>query len=226
MAPLRTLFTSLLFLGAAHAHFSLEIPTSLEGDDMDDRLQPNAPCGGGNADLSTATTTDFHVDGDAILTLLGHPQATWLYRATLDPKAEGNWTQLFPIITQSGRGALCEPQVTAPQEWVGKKGFIGIACDAPDGMLFQCAAVNFVAGSRSTPEACANASSVSVYFDENPNLSALLDSSDSTSSTPTAPAATPSSSDNAAASLVPGAGLPIAGLAVSTFMLLVGAALL
>src|SRR5690606_6068030 len=67
----------------------------------------------------------------------GHPQATFLIRATLDPKAEGNWTQLFPIITQSGRGAMCEPTVTAPKEWVGQKGFIGIACDAPDGMLFQ-----------------------------------------------------------------------------------------
>jgi hypothetical protein len=137
MAPIGTLLASLLFLGAAHAHFELVLPPPLEGDRMDDRLQPNPPCGGGNADLSSATTTDFHVDGDAVALLLGHPQASFLIRATLDSKAQGNWTQLFPIFTQSGRGAMCEPQVTAPKEWVGKKGFIGIACDAPDGMLYQ-----------------------------------------------------------------------------------------
>ncbi|KAL2270587.1 hypothetical protein VTJ83DRAFT_2771 [Remersonia thermophila] len=223
MAPLRSLIASLLFLGAAHAHFSLEIPTSLEGDTMDDRLQPNPPCGGGNADLSIAATTDFHVDGDAILTILGHPQATWLYRATLDPKGQGNWTQLFPIITQSGRGKLCEPQVTAPREWVGKKGFIGIACDAPDGLLFQCAAVNFVAGSRSAPEACTNATSVSVFFDDSPDLAALLGS---TSATPTAPAPTASSSENAAAASIPQGSLPALGLAFNALLLLAGAALL
>jgi hypothetical protein len=137
MAPLRSLLAAGLLFVAAHAHFELVQPTSLEGDKMNENLEGNAPCGGGVADLSQNTATDFHVDGDAVAVELGHPQANWLIRATLDSRAAGNWTQLFPIVSQSGRGDFCQPAVTAPKEWVGKKGIISVACDAPDGLLFQ-----------------------------------------------------------------------------------------
>jgi hypothetical protein len=138
MATIRSLAAAaLLFLSTANAHFELLKPTPLEGDNMNEDLEGNAPCGGGVADLSKNTATDFHVDGDSVAVLLAHPQADFLFRATLDSNAAGNWTQLFPIFTQSGRGNLCEPSVTAPKEWVGKKGIIGVACNAPDGFLFQ-----------------------------------------------------------------------------------------
>ena len=138
MAPIRSIVAAtLLFLSAANAHFELLKPTPLEGDNMNEDLEPNAPCGGGSADLSKNTATDFHVDGDSVTVLLAHPQADYLFRATLDTHAAGNWTQLWPIFTQSGRGNFCEPAVTAPKEWAGKKGFVGIACNAPDGILYQ-----------------------------------------------------------------------------------------
>lgn len=145
MAPLRSLAASaLLFLSAANAHFNLNLPASLEGNSFDEEKEPNAPCGGGNPDISSNTATDFHVDGDAVAVKLGHPQANFLIRATLDPHAAGNWTQLFPIVQQSGLGSFCEKSVTAPKEWVGKKGFISVVCDAPDGLLWQ---VSDLAGS-------------------------------------------------------------------------------
>jgi hypothetical protein len=137
MAPIRSLAAATLLLSAANAHFALVAPTPLEGDNMNEDLQPNGPCGGGVPNLDQNTATDFHVGGDAVALMLGHPQANFLIRATLDSGAQGNWTQLFPIFMQSGRGNLCEPAVTAPEEWAGKKGIIGIACAAPDGMLFQ-----------------------------------------------------------------------------------------
>jgi len=137
---LRTLLTaSALFLSSAHAHFSLTTPVSLEGDEMDEKLQTSAPCGGGTTDITKATFfTDFHVDGSPVGWLLGHPQANFLIRATTDEDAsKANWTQLFPVVQQSGFGKFCEPVVTAPEEWVGKKGFVGVVANAPDGMLYQ-----------------------------------------------------------------------------------------
>jgi hypothetical protein len=143
MAPIRSLAAAALLLSAANAHFSLVAPAPLEGDSMNEDLQPNGPCGGGVPNLDENTATDFHVGGDAVALLLGHPQASFLVRATLDPGAQGNWTQLFPVFMQSGRGSFCEPAVTAPEEWAGQKGIIGIACAAPDGMLFQVGSSGF-----------------------------------------------------------------------------------
>jgi hypothetical protein len=137
MALRSLIAAALLFLSAANAHFQLVKPTPLEGDNFNEELEGNAPCGGGVADLSKATTTDFHVDGEAVAVVLGHPQANWLIRATLDSKAASNWTQLFPIVQQSGQGSFCEPSVSVPKEWAGKKGFIGLAAKAVDGILYQ-----------------------------------------------------------------------------------------
>jgi len=233
MAPIRSIVAAtLLFLSAANAHFELLKPTPLEGDNMNEDLEPNAPCGGGSADLSKNTATDFHVDGDSVTVLLAHPQADYLFRATLDTHAAGNWTQLWPIFTHSGRGNFCEPAVTAPKEWAGKKGFVGIACNAPDGILYQCAAVNFVSGANTSPGSCTNGTSVSASFNTVPALSSLVGSSNSTSTTPSPSSATSakpsaSSSGSSAASLLArGGGLPIGSLAASAAMVLVGASLL
>ncbi|KAK4135233.1 hypothetical protein BT67DRAFT_440907 [Trichocladium antarcticum] len=221
MAPLRSVIAaSLLFLSAVSGHFELVTPPSLEGDSMNESKEGTAPCGGGTPDL--AKTTDFHVGGDAVAVILGHPQSYWLIRATLDTKAAGNWTQLFPIVKQSGRGNLCEPDVTAPKEWVGKKGFIGLASKATDGVLYQCAAVNFVSGANTAlnTATCNNGSSVSASFEDDADLKALIGGSGSTTSP--GPAA---SSPNAAPSVL-GGGLPIGSVAATAFFLLVGAALL
>ncbi|KAK4118412.1 hypothetical protein N657DRAFT_545880, partial [Parathielavia appendiculata] len=198
MAPVRSLLIAALLSATAQAHFELIQPTSLEGDSFNENLEANAPCGGGVADLSKNTATDFHVDGDAVGLLLGHAQANWLIRATLDERAGGNWTQLFPIVTQSGRGNFCEPSVTAPKEWVGKKGIIGIACAAPDGLLFQCAAVNFVEGANKAPSNCQNGSSVSLSFTSDPTLSALV--GDASSSTAPSPSSSSSGAPSASTS--------------------------
>lgn len=132
MAYLKSLLASALLLSTATAHFQLISPPSLPGAED----QATAPCGGGKADLSQNTATDFHVDGQHVQLFLGHAQGTWLIRATLDDKAAGNWTQVFPIFQQSGRGNFCEPAVTVPQEWAGKKGFIGLNSNAGDGILY------------------------------------------------------------------------------------------
>jgi hypothetical protein len=82
-------------------------------------------------------TTDFHVDGDSVAILLGQPQANILIGATLNSRADGGWAQLFPIVQVSGQGNFCQPAVTAPKEWVGKKGIVGIVCKGPDAQRYQ-----------------------------------------------------------------------------------------
>ncbi|SPQ23098.1 4a4962d4-3974-4f62-8c54-b3daefabb939 [Thermothielavioides terrestris] len=231
MAPLRSLAAAALLFLATHAHFILNLPPSLEGGNMQESLEPNAPCGGGSPDLASNTATDFHVDGDAISVQLGHPQANFLFRATLDSHAAGNWTQLFPIVQQTTRGNFCEPIVTAPKDWAGKKGFIGVVCDGPDGLLFQCAAVNFVTGTNTAAgSTCNNGTGVTAAFVADKALSTLVGTSASNSSgstsSPTSPSPAATSSSLAAPSLLRGSGLPVASVAVTAVMFLVGVALL
>jgi hypothetical protein len=66
-----------------------------------------------------------------------HPQATWLFRATLDQTASGNWTNLLPAIQQTGLNNFCEPALQVPESFAGSKGVLGIVQDAPDGILYQ-----------------------------------------------------------------------------------------
>lgn len=126
---------AVLFLSAASAHFNLITPPSIGFVETN---EGTSPCGGFTPDFSNKSAiSDFHVGGEPIAMKLGHPQANWLFRGTLDETASGNWTQLFPIIMQSGLGLFCESAVPAPESWVGKQGVIGVVADAVDGLLYQ-----------------------------------------------------------------------------------------
>jgi len=221
MAPLRALATAaLLFLSTANAHFVMVDPPSLEGGSVNEDKQGTGPCGGTLPDLSKRAATDFHVDGDSIALRLGHPQSKWLIRGTLEDQASGNWTQLFPIVLQSGLGNFCEPLVTVPGSWVNRTGVIGIVANAPDGTLYQCAVVNFVAGSAPSPsESCVNGSAVTGDFTSDATLSGLVGNPPATTSTP---GANPGGSS---ASSISG-GLPIGSLLLTGAMALLGTALL
>lgn len=134
MAP----FTNLLLLPAlAAAHFTLNTPAPVGPFDED--TEGTSPCGGVTLDFSSDSMnmTDFHVDGEAMSLFLGHPQANFLIRATTDQTASSNWTQIYPIFTQTGEGDFCAPAVAAPASLVGQMGIIGVVCDGPDGLLYQ-----------------------------------------------------------------------------------------
>ena len=122
-----------MLLSTADAHFNLNAPPSIGFDEDNEGI---APCGGFTPDFSK-NVTDFHVGGEPVATFLGHPQGNWLYRATLDQKAAGNWTQLFPIVQQSGLGAFCEPSIAVNPSWAGKQGILGVVVDTQDGVLYQ-----------------------------------------------------------------------------------------
>lgn len=140
MAPFSTFFgAALLLASSVSAHYSLLIPKPLG---TDDEQQGSGPCGGYTPDFSKNTVSDFHVGGSNVGMRLGHPQATWLFRGTLDKTGQNNWTQLFPHVTQSGLGNFCEPSIPAPESWAGKEGIIGVVGKAEDGLLFTVSCPN------------------------------------------------------------------------------------
>ncbi|KAH7273034.1 hypothetical protein FSOLCH5_003296 [Fusarium solani] len=199
------LLSAAALCGISLAHFELKYPESIGFKDDD---EDKAPCGGFTPDLSKADLVDFHVGGEAIALRSTHQQGNWLFRVTTDAKADGDWEQLFPIVQQSGLGDFCQPQVTVPEKYVGKKGWVNVVSSAVDGLLYQCIAANFVKGKAEPPSECKNASSVKAYFTDDKALEALVgDSSNSSSETgsssssATSSAASSTESADAAAAL-------------------------
>ena len=124
-----------VLVGRTSSHFLLNYPPTIG---FDDSLESTAPCGSFSIDFSKDNVTDFHVGGDALAMTSIHPQATWLFRATLGEAATpANWTSLLPSIQQTGLGDYCEQDVTVPANFAGQKGVIGVVQDAPDGILYQ-----------------------------------------------------------------------------------------
>jgi hypothetical protein len=127
---------ALLALGLAisqvNAHFLLLSPTSAGFDDNKEDVNP---CGGFVPNFDNST--DFFVDGDSIAVQSTHPVANWLFRATLDDAAAGNWTNLVPSILQNGVGDFCKTDVTVPASYAGQQGVIQIIQEATDGALYQ-----------------------------------------------------------------------------------------
>ncbi|KAF4983585.1 hypothetical protein FZEAL_1035 [Fusarium zealandicum] len=201
---------SSLFLSAAAlcglclAHFELKYPESIGFRDDD---QDKGPCGGFEPELSEDKLVDFHVGGEAIAVRSTHQQGNWLYRVTTDEKADGDWEQIFPIVQQSGLGDFCQPQVTVPESYVGKKGWVNVVSSAVDGLLYQCIAANFVKGKADAPSECKNASSVRASFTDDQDLSALVGNasesgaSESSTASETSSAAASTESTDAAAAL-------------------------
>jgi hypothetical protein len=132
-----SLAASLLAALAAQssAHFLLNYPPTIG---FDDSLEATAPCGSFTIDFSTDNFTNFYVGGSEVAVTSIHPQANWLFRATLGSNQNTNsWTQLMPIVQQTGLGNFCEPAIAVPPSWAGQKGIISVVQDAPDGILYQ-----------------------------------------------------------------------------------------
>lgn len=128
------LATTLLLAATATAHFSINSPPQKKPSN--EAQLESGPCGGAKLDFKSDDVSDFHVDGDAVAVTGTHPQSNWLLRATTDKTGEGNWTQIFPIVEQSGIGRMCQPVVTVPEDWEGEEGLIGVVANAEDGILF------------------------------------------------------------------------------------------
>ncbi|KEF53545.1 uncharacterized protein A1O9_10520 [Exophiala aquamarina CBS 119918] len=142
----RLLLVSLWAL-CSSAHFILQYPTSLG---FDDDAEGNGPCGGFDVVFNTTTDDSVPVDSFPVSMLSTHPATDWLFRATLSKQAPFNWTNLLPVVSETGLGQFCLPNIKAPSAFVGQSGLVQVIQKGPDGILYQCAAVNFVTGVNST----------------------------------------------------------------------------
>jgi hypothetical protein len=191
-----SLLAALVFQSSAH--FLLNYPPTIG---FDDHLESTAPCGSFTVDFSTDNLTNFYVGGSEVSVTSVHPQANWLFRATLGSnQSTTNWTQLMPIVQQTGLGNFCEPAVAVPGSWADQQGILSVVQKGPDGILyqvswnqqwlstrnldlFQCAAVNFVAGTGTPNQDCTNVTGLTAVFTTDPDLESVANGTNSTATT-------------------------------------------
>lgn len=124
----------LAILPTAFGHFLLNYPDPL--GPFDDDNEPNSPCGGYDLSFS-GNVTNVSVSGFSIASRTTHPQGSWLFRYTTTITEPYNWTNILPVVSQSGIGDFCLPALTVPDSLVGKQAIIQVTDDAVDGLLYQ-----------------------------------------------------------------------------------------
>ncbi|KFY82299.1 hypothetical protein V500_10649 [Pseudogymnoascus sp. VKM F-4518 (FW-2643)] len=195
-----------------NGHFNLNYPTTLGFDDSKESI---GPCGGFEPSLDK--TTDFHIGGDVIAVKTTHPKSNWYFRATTNATAGGGWVNIIPEVEQTGLGAFCEKDLTLPESFAGKKGYVQAVQHAADGDLYQCAPVNFVTGvAASIPSDCKNATGLTATLVGGAAASSGASSSGPSSTGSSAPSSTTGGSDasqtsSAAAETSTGAASAIGG---------------
>jgi len=139
MAPIASLLSSLLLASFGSAHFLLNWPSTVG---FSDDSESTGPCGSFDVDFAKDNVSDFHVGGDTVYLTGTHPSTTFLFRATTNQKAAGNWSNLLSgPIQVVGLGDNCQPQVPVPAGFAGSKGVLQIVADSPDGILYQVSCV-------------------------------------------------------------------------------------
>ena len=131
--------TTLLFFGSlviVHGHFLLTYPPTI-GFDNDN--EGEAPCGGFPDIFNnlTAPSMNITVAGFPIELQSTHPQAAWLFRATLSHEAPFNWTNLLPVVSETGIGDFCVPDLGAPVEFAGHAGILQVVQEEEGELLYQ-----------------------------------------------------------------------------------------
>ncbi|KAK3056991.1 hypothetical protein LTR09_002029 [Extremus antarcticus] len=188
----------------ATAHFELFWPPSAG---FNEDKEPTSPCGGFEVDLSIPQP--IHVDRFQASLLVAHPVSKFSFRGTNSTSAPYSFTDLVPVIDTKGPASFCLEYLSAPAEWAGSTGVLQVVDDSPDGILYQCAAVSWVAGANDTiGSSCSNSSS---------SFSATWTSQESFAAT----AAGTSASSTGAAAMATG----MAGILGAGFMVVAGLAL-
>ncbi|KAK5446732.1 hypothetical protein LTS15_009665 [Exophiala xenobiotica] len=193
-----------LWAACASAHFILQYPRSLG---FDDDTEGTGPCGGFDVSFNSSDDS-VPVGGFPVSMLSTHPAADWLFRVTLDQKAPFNWTNLLPVVSETGLGQFCLPNLKAPSDFAGKSGVVQVIQHGPDGILYQCAPVSFVTGVNTTVgSSCTNVTGLTATVTNDTNFDTSSSSASATSSmassTASGAGASASSSGLAAATNAP-----------------------
>ncbi|KAJ9134358.1 hypothetical protein NKR23_g10201 [Pleurostoma richardsiae] len=137
----------------AGAHFVLQIPTSLG---FDDDHESTGPCDTFDPTDRSNVVTDWAINGGNIGLLTTHPNVTWEINAALATDTT-NWVPVVEPFAQTGFGQVCFAEIPGFSAWAGQPVVLQLKQHAPDGVLYQCAAINFVAGGPdAVPSDCTN----------------------------------------------------------------------
>ncbi|KAK5554971.1 hypothetical protein LTR46_007175 [Exophiala xenobiotica] len=168
-----------LWAACASAHFILQYPHSLG---FDDDTEGTGPCGGFDVSFNSSDDS-VPVGGFPVSMLSTHPAADWLFRVTLDQKAPFNWTNLLPVVSETGLGQFCLPNLKAPSDFAGKSGVVQVIQHGPDGILYQCAPVSFVTGvNTAVGSSCTNVTGLTATVTNETNFDTSSSSASATSS--------------------------------------------
>ncbi|KXL41470.1 hypothetical protein M433DRAFT_113244 [Acidomyces richmondensis BFW] len=137
------LFPLLAMATVTSAHFILHWPPSAG---FNDDLESTSPCGSFTP-VVDGSSPEIQVNRFAVKIQNVHPQGEWIFRGSVDTEAPYNFSDVTPIVNTTGIGDFCLDYMSVPNEWAGKAGIIQVVDSSVDGMLYQCAPVNFVAGS-------------------------------------------------------------------------------
>jgi hypothetical protein len=119
--------------GLTTAHFLLHYPPTLGFSDDNESI---APCGGFPV-VFNSSDVQVQADGFPIALTSIHPESDWLFRATLSHSEPFNWTNLLPVVHETGLGDFCIPDFKVPAEFVGHSALLQIMQNAIDGLLYQ-----------------------------------------------------------------------------------------
>ncbi|KIX07360.1 uncharacterized protein Z518_02013 [Rhinocladiella mackenziei CBS 650.93] len=179
---------------SSSAHFILQYPTSLG---FDDEAEGTSPCGGFDPTFNSTDDDSIPVGGFPVSMMSTHPASNWLFRVTLDHQAPFNWTNLLPVVDETGLGQFCLPNLKAPDSFAGQSGLVQVIQQGPDGILYQCAAVNFVTGVNTTvSSSCTNVTGLTATITDQQNF----DTSTAPSASGSATSSTSASASAASAS--------------------------
>ena len=123
----------LALLPSTFAHFLLNYPPTLG---FDDDAEGTGPCGGAEITIPD-NATELTVGGFSIAVQSTHPQASWLYRVSTSTAEPFNWTNISPVVSESGLGDFCLPSLSVPESFIGQSAIIQVVADAVDGLLYQ-----------------------------------------------------------------------------------------
>jgi hypothetical protein len=132
MIPYWTVIIPVL-AAVCHAHFILLSPISLG---YDDARETEGPCGSFNPLDRSTGVTEFPLGGLAVNVITTHLTVTWEFNAALLTDV-AKWVPLTPVLSQTGFGAFCEPQIPGNPAWVGLDAVLQVIQHGPDGDLYQ-----------------------------------------------------------------------------------------
>jgi hypothetical protein len=122
-------------LSLVYGHFLPTYPPSIG---FEDSREGKGPCGDFPIVFNNVTTSSINITVGSfpIEVQNTHPQAAWLLRVTLSHQAPCNWTNLLPVVSETGIGQFCVPGLGTLVEFAGFPGIVQVVQEYESQLLY------------------------------------------------------------------------------------------